>query len=135
MRSRSRILRDSYSKNLMAARETSGSRLVEPGELSQKSVQGRAFVLVQRPHEHVRGLAGLALEDPDLARSLLCQMDGATTTVGWIDTALGDAARLEVVEQRDHRARIHACQRGEILLGDSGPLRDDRDQAELARLE
>src|SRR3954465_11313230 len=32
MRSRSKILRDSYSKNLMAARETSGSRFAEPGE-------------------------------------------------------------------------------------------------------
>src|SRR4051812_37349739 len=135
MRSRSKILRDSYSKNLMAAREPSRSALIEPGELPQKRVQSGALVLVQRAHEHVGRLARFALEDPDLTRPFLGEVDRAATPVGRVHATLGDAARLEVVEQRDHRARVHAGQRREVLLRDPRALRDDRDQSELTRME
>src|SRR2546430_16609027 len=81
MRSRSRILRDSYSKNLMAAREPSGSALFEPGELPQQLIQRRALDGRERCEKRRCGLARLALKHLPLALALGGQMDGPAPAV------------------------------------------------------
>src|SRR4051794_29709409 len=80
-RSRSRIWRDSYSKNLMAARETSGSARAEPGELPQKLVQGLAFLGAQRRQELVEHLARFALQHLHLTAALVGQQHRAAAAV------------------------------------------------------
>src|SRR4051812_25140004 len=62
-------------------------------------------------------------------------MHGAPAPVVRIDTSFGNASSLEIVEQRDHRAGVHARQRCEFLLRDPRALRHDRHQAELARMK
>src|SRR5215212_8263823 len=101
----------------MAARETSGSARLEAGELPQQAV------------------ARLDLQIAHLPLPLGGQVDRAATAVARVDAALEHAALLEVVEQSDHRARVHACERCQLLLGDPGALRDDGHQPELARVE
>src|SRR5215212_1079822 len=135
MRSRSRILRDSYSKNLMAARETSGSGVVEPGELPQKRVQLGPFRGLERRQELLRGLARLTLEHPHLPLAFLGQVERLPAPVLGVHAALCESALLEVVEDRDHRARVDAPKRREVLLRDPGALGNDGHEAKLPRVE
>ena len=49
--------------------------------------------------------------------------------------ALGEAARLELVEQGDHGAAVDARDLGELLLGHPRPLADHDQDAEVARMQ
>src|SRR4051812_13589265 len=122
MRSRSRILRDSYSKNLISA----GKLLGQARKLPQERVEGLALFLVQRLQKRLRSLARFTLEDPHHVLALLRQIDRPTATILGVHAALGDAAALEVVEQRDHRAGVDAGKRSKLLLRDPRSLGHDR---------
>jgi hypothetical protein len=123
------------SKSRLTAVASRRLLLAEARQLAQEVVQRRALLVAERRKALLPDLARDGTHPLKLRLTLVGQVDRALAPVGGIGATLGEPARLQLVQHRDHRAAVHARVVRKVLLGRGGAGVEHGHDAEVARVQ